>query len=322
MGEILVVRADTPAGGVTRPRHVLLAAPAGRMRDFAELVEAWRDVGVRVECTGYAVAMPDLEALVREQDKLEGALLVGSARRAPATVLSAPFAVDRGGRRVPVAWLPAVSPDACRRFAAAAARVHRRRGRRAVIAVLGQWHPRYLHVAERVAALLERRIATFRWTGEVITRERMVEALGSGLGLGIYVGHGRPVGWVGYHGTRSHHFEPFAGEPLGALVSLCCRTASRRRVGLSYAEALPLQGVAAASFGAAGDTLHTDNTRWAVGMCDALAAGATTIGELVAQAAPSSPSATGSYRLIGDPLAPLASAIGAVARANAVQTYP
>lgn len=307
---------------MTVTRHVLLVAQAARMRDFAELIEAWRDAGVRVTCSRYAVAMPDLEALVRAQDKLDGALLVGSAHRAPATVLSAPFAVDRAGRRVPVAWLPAVSPATCRRFAAAAARVHRRRGRRAAIAVLGQWHPRYLHVAERVAALLERGIPTFRWTGDVITREGMVEALGSGLGLGIYVGHGRPAGWVGYHGTRSHHFDAFAGEPLGALASLCCRTASRRRVGLSYAEALPLHGVAAASFGAAGDTLHSDNTRWAVGMCDALAAGAATIGELVTRAAPASLSAIGSYRLIGDPMAPLASAAGAVARANTIPTYP
>ena len=92
--------------------------------------------------------------------------------------------------------------------------------------------------------------------------------------------------------------------------------------GLSYAEALPLQGVTAASFGAAGDTLHSDNTRWAVGMCDALAAGAATIGELVTRAAPASLSAIGSYRLIGDPLAPLASATGAVARASAIPTYP
>ena len=307
---------------MTSTRHVVLAAPAERMVDLAELVEAWREAGVHVACTRYAAAMPDLQALVREQDNLDGALLVGSAHRAPATVLPAPFVVDRAERRVPVAWLPAISPAACRRFAAAAARVHRRRGRRASIAILGQWHPRYLRVAERIAALLERGIATFRWTGDVITREGMVEALGSGLGFGIYVGHGRPAGWVGYHGTRSHHFDAFAGEPLGALASLCCRTASRRRVGLSYAEALALQGVAAASFGAAGDTLHSDNTRWAVGMCDALAAGAATIGELVTRAAPASLSAIGAYRLIGDPLAPLASATGAIARANAISTYP
>ena len=307
---------------MTRRRHVLLAAPAERTADLAELVEAWREAGVGVSSVQYTVAMPDLQALVGERTNLDGALLVGSPQRAPATVLSAPFAVDRGGRRVPVAWLPAVSPAACRRFAAAAARVHRRHGRHPAIAVLGQWHPRYLRVAERVAALLERGIATFRWTGDVITRDGMVDALGIGLGLGIYVGHGRPAGWVGYHGTRSHHFDHFAGEPLGAIVSLCCRTASRRRVGLSYAEALPLQGVAAASFGAAGDTLHTDNTRWAVGLCNALAAGATTIGELIAGAAPLSATAVGAYRLIGDPLAPLASATGAVARAHAVPTYP
>lgn len=302
-------------------RRVLLAAPRARMRDLAELVEAWRNAGVLVERAPFDADVPDLHAVLGARDDVEAALLAGSARRAPATVLRAPFALDRRGRRVPVAWLPVTSPAALRRFAATAARVHRRGGERTAVAVLGQWHPRYLRVAERVAALLERGVSTFRWTGDVMTREGMVEALGSGLGLGVYVGHGRPMGWVGYHGTRSHHFDAFAGEPLGALLSLCCRTASRRGVGLSYAEAIPLQGVAAASFGATGDTLHRDNTRWALGLCAALAAGASTAGELVARAAPPSPTAVASYRLFGDPLAPLIPAAGAVERATAVPTY-
>lgn len=301
--------------------RVLLAAPRERMRDLAALADAWRDAGVLVEAAPFDEAVPDLHALIGARDDLQAALLAGSARRAPATVLRAPFALDRRGRRVPVAWLPITSPAALRRFAATSARVHRRRGERAAVAVLGQWHPRYLRVAERVAALLEAGVPTFRWTGDVLTREGMVEALGSGLGLGVYIGHGRPMGWVGYHGTRTHHFDAFAGEPLGALLSLCCRTASRRRVGLSYAEAIPLQGVAAASFGATGDTLHRDNTSWAVGLCAALEAGASTVGELVVRAAPPSPTAVASYRLFGDPLAPLTPAAGAVKRATAVPTY-
>ena len=303
-------------------RRLLLVAPQARLRDLTELVAAWREEDVRVECRSFHAEMPDLHALVAARDNVDAALIAGSARRAPATVLRAPFALDRRGRRIPVAWLPATSAAALRRFAATAARVHRRRKHGGTgIAVLGQWHPRYLRVAERIARLLERKVTTFRWTGDAMTREAMVEALGCGLALGIYVGHGRPAGWVGYHGTRAHHFDGFAGEPLGALVSLCCRTASRRRTGLSYAEAMPLRGIAAASFGATGDTVHSDNTRWAVGLCDALAAGAATIGDLVVRAAPPSPTAIGSYRLFGDPLAPLAAADDALTRAHAVPTY-
>jgi len=191
------------------------------------------------------------------------------------------------------------------------------------VALLGQWHPRYLRVTERIAALLESCARTLRWTGDVIGRDDMVRALGTGLGLGFYVGHGRPSGWVGYQGVRQHHFSaPYGGEPIGALLSLCCRTASRRRIGLSYAESLPLQGVAAASFGATSDTLHTDNTRWAIGLCDALLGGAETVGELIVRGAPPSASACAPYRLIGDPLAPLASARTAVFNALAVTTYP
>jgi len=80
--------------------------------------------------------------------------------------------------------------------------------------------------------------------------------------------------------------------------------------------------VAAASLGATSDTLHTDNTRWAVGLCDALLAGARHIGELVVRGAPASPIACAPYRLIGDPLAPLASEHSAIARAAAVATWP
>jgi hypothetical protein len=189
------------------------------------------------------------------------------------------------------------------------------------VALLGQWQGQYIQVVERMATLMAPQVQGFRWTADVLMRDDLVKALGSGLGLGIYLGHGRPVGWVGYHGLRSHHFDGFCGEPLGAMVSLCCRTASRRRVGLSYAESLPLRGVAAASVGAVGDTLHTDNTRWAVGLCDALLAGAQTIGELVANGAPMSPSAVSSYRLIGDPLAPLRASASGLRRARAVHRH-
>lgn len=307
--------------------RLLLVAPAASIDDLGALVDAWQRRGVEVRLRPYAQAMPPADALLGGDEGLDALLLAGDARRAPATVLPGPFLVDTAGRRVPAAWLPLRSAEATRRFALAAARVQRRARQQLAVALLGQWHPRYLRITERIASLLERRAQTLRWTGDVIGREDMVRALGTGLGLGLYVGHGRPSGWVGYRGVRRHHFpaEPrddATAEPMGALLSLCCRTASRRRIGLSYAEALALQGVAAASLGATSDTLHTDNTRWALGLCDALAAGADTVGALVARGAPPSSAACTPYRLIGDPLAPLSSVRRAVADALAVTTYP
>jgi len=305
-------------------QHVLLVASKSHLGDLAELVEAWRHVGAQVSTQTFAVGLPHLPSLVGESAGLTAALLVGPARRAPATVLGGPFVVAGQGRRVPVAWLPATGASALRRFAACAARTHRRPRRSSACtgaALLGQWQGQYLQVVERMATLLAPRTQAFRWTADVLLREELVQALGSGLGLGIYVGHGRAMGWVGYRGMRSHHFDGFSGEPVGAVVSLCCRTASRRRVGLSYAESLPLLGVAAASVGAVGDTLHTDNTRWAVGMCDALRGGAQTVGELVTLGAPISGAAVSSYRLMGDPLAPLCAGMSGLQRARSVHLH-
>lgn len=341
--------AEAVASPRPRPRHLLLVAPRTALAPLAELLHAWREAGVQVHVDTFERAPPaDLPAAVAaSQTLLDAVLLVASARRAPSTVLASPFAFRRDGRRVPLAWLPARNAASLSRFAATAARVHRRAGDRPALALalLGQWLPRYLHVSDRMRQIsAENGVRTFRWTGDAITRSSLVAAMGCGLGLGLYVGHGRAMGWVGYHGVRAHHFEnpvefetltafgaeaeaeaeavhTQAREPMGAILSLCCRTASRRRVSLSYAEALPLLGVAAASFGAIGDTLHSDNTRWAVGVCRALAQGASTVGELLVAAAPASPSALAGYRLIGDPLASLVCSPRSLRQAADVRTH-
>ena len=303
-------------------QRLLLVAPEAQLGDLDALIQAWHARGIKVVVDSYNQAMPTVSALLDDHDDIDALLLAGDSRRAPATVLPGPFLNDRDGRRIPAAWLPLRGAAANQCFAACAARVHRRAGGEQSLALFSQWHPQYLRVIDRIDSLVRAKWQTFRWTGDLITREGLVDAIGSGLGLGVYMGHGRAVGWVGYHGVRGHHFDAFKGEPMGALMSLCCRTASRRRTGLSYAEALALRGIAAASFGAISDTLHTDNTRWAVGLCDALSAGVQTIGELIVRSAPASPDACKSYRLIGDPLAPLTSSRAAVMDAFAVPTYP
>ncbi len=306
-----------------RTQRLLLVIPRAPLADLHELLRAWRERGVTVVVRDYDGELPAVERLCEIAEEFDALLLAGDARRAPATVLPGPFLTDRSGRRIPAAWLPLRNAEANRRFAATAARVQRRARQQMAVALLGQWHPQYLRVTDRIATLLASCASTLRWTSDVIGRDDLLRALGTGLGLGFYVGHGRPSGWVGYQGVRGHHFGAARyAEPIGAMLSLCCRTASRRRIGLSYAEVLPLQGVAASSFGATSDTLHTDNTRWAIGLCDALVAGAKTVGELVVRGAPQSASACAPYRLIGDPLAPLASARTALSDARAVTTYP
>ncbi len=335
---------------------LLLCAPLEALPPLEPLLHAWAQRGVQVSVRPYIGAAPDMQAEVhRCATAPTAALLVGSARRAPQTVLPGPMLIGPQGQRVAVGWLPMASRIGLGRFARHAAAVHRRQGplladvrARAApngalaqvrggaiketpacgtgLALLGQWQPQYMRLAQRVCKLLGTHQPVWRWTGEGLSREDMVQALGSGLGLGLYIGHGRAMGWVGYHGVRAHHFTaaPAQRAPertLGALLNLCCRTASRRRVGLSFAEELVLQGVCASSLGAVGDTLHTDNTRWATGVCNALLAGARTVGELVCQAAPLSAQAVRAYRLVGDPLAPLSTPHWAGRKAARVPTY-
>lgn len=304
-------------------RLLLFVVPKTQRADFSELTDAWQAHGIGVEVIEYGDTWPNVAELTAQFPDLDAVLLAGPARFAPRTALPGPILENGAGRKIPAAWFPIRNPESTRRFAAAAAAVHRRPRQTPGVALLGQWHKRYLRLADRLETLLQNELPTLRWTGELIGREEVVKALGSGLGLALYVGHGRPAGWVGYYGMRAHHFEHFDGEPLGGMLSLCCLTASRWRTGLSYSEALTLQGVAAASFGAVKPTLHTDNTRWAVRICEALTSdGVGSLGELIVRAAPPNPSAVQPYRLIGDPLAPLVARKEGLRRAKKVKIYP
>jgi hypothetical protein len=262
-----------------------------------------------------------LPALVEQADAL---LVVGDRRRGPRTIAAGPAVQRSDGAWVSIGWLPDTGEEALRRFASAAARVHHRSGPTS-IALLGQWNPRYLRLAGRIADVLEterRELPVFRWTSDIMMREDMVRGLGSGLAAAVYVGHGRPIGWVGYRGMRSHHLAAVGGEPMGALFSLCCETASRKRTSISFSETIPLLGVAAATLGAVAKTLHTHNTRLALGLSLALARGARTIADAIAIAMLPHPEALAAYRILGDPLAPLTGAPDSAELAAAIPCYP
>lgn len=253
-------------------------------------------------------------------------LVVGSRQRSPRTVLPAPVLTAPDGRVVPAAWLPATSAQDLARFARTAMAVHARAaavtdtadgghaasvsGATRTLVVLGERHPRFDRLAERIVVIggeADDDVRVRRATAYELSRDDLVDLLATGPALGVYVGHGRPVGWVGYAGTRAHHLADAVSraghQPAAAVVSLTCQTASRRRTGLSFAESLPLRGVTAATLGAVTSTVHTGNARWALRIARGLGT-ARTIGDLVAMVAPHDPHAR-TYRLLGDPTAPL-----------------
>jgi hypothetical protein len=244
-----------------------------------------------------------------------GVLLVGDRRRSPARVTDRPFVRAADGGWVPAGWLPAARDLTA--YVEAAVAVAGRRDP-APVAVLGQRSPRYQKLSERLIHHLGD-LPSVRWGAERVTREDLVAALGLGLGVAVYLGHGRPTGWAAYRGLRAAHLG--LSSPLGALLSLTCWTASRRGVGTSFCEQVVLQGAAAAAVGAIRPVLHLDNTRIVVALAAALRGPAPDVGSLLramllTDGVPTAEAA--SYRLVGDPLASLAGADDVLTRARAV----
>lgn len=304
---------------MTRLRRIGVIAPARALDGLEPLLLAYAREGSVVVLEGGLRSQAELEELAGDVDAI---LVVGHHRRSPRTAVPGPFVTSGDGRRVPVGWVPDCGWEPVRRFADTAARIHERgraAGRGRTVAVLAQRSRRYRDLSRRIERLLGESggaVRPIRWTADELGRDDLGRGLGYGLSAAVYVGHGRPVGWVGYRGTRAHHLAD-ADEPTAVVLSLTCLTASRRRVGLSFSEALVLSGAAAASFGAVCSTDHRWNARWALRLTRALADGCPTVGELVASAEQHDP-AVGGYRILGDPAAPLVDAPGAARRAAAL----
>ncbi len=299
---------------------ITIVTPASAIRPLEPLLQAYRRKNYSV-CFEIAKDFSMLpQFLQRITEKTDATLVIGPRKRSPRTAIRGPVLRCGGGKLIPVGYVPDMGGKALNVFAQTAAHIHQRVPALQPIAILSQWNPQYLRLATRIEDLLRiQKNPVFRWTSDLILREDMVPGLRSGLAAAVYVGHGRPVGWVGYRGTRIHHLAGSVGEPLGALISLCCRTASRKRVGLSFSEAVPMQGIAGSAFGSVTDTLHINNTRWAVRICAALKRGATHIGELIVNALPFDSEVVNEYRLLGDPVAPLFGASQAVQRAQTIK---
>ncbi|MBA3524212.1 MAG: hypothetical protein H0T85_06610 [Geodermatophilaceae bacterium] len=264
-------------------------------------------------------------ALRQVAEDVDAVLLVYPRRFAPRTVADGPTLQTRRGRHVPLGLVPA-GAGTLETFAVAAAGVHTRSAAHGVlsVALLAQRSRRYADLAGRIRRSLHDGIdnsahtavsAVFWWPAEAMVRDDLITGLGHGVGLAVYLGHGRPKGWVGYGGVQAHHLA--GGEPVAMVVSLACHTLSRRHTGLAFAEALVTTGSASASLGATTSTPHVANARWSLRLVDALATGPRTSGDLIVAAAPEG-SLSVRYRLIGDPLAPLLDAPGAREAARAL----
>lgn len=283
-----------------------LLVPKSATADLGPLVDAYYACGHCPEVDVYRHT-PNQDDLVRMLDtSVDAVLFVSSARRSARTLVDGPF-VKLGHKQIPIGLLALQSKESLAAFIRTMDVCAQRDQELLALALLSQRHPRYMRLVDRMHKSIGEDVYPLSWTSSDLVREDMLAALGLGLGLAVYFGHGRPSGWVGYYGLRAHHFDTNSTQPLGALLNLCCLTASRRKVGYSFAERLLFKGVTNALLAAVQPSLHTDNMRWAVGIAHALKAGARTLDELLVKAAPQQPSALNAYRIIGNPLAPITS---------------
>jgi Peptidase family C25 len=302
-------------------RPWVIAAPASTLASLEPLLTA-RALRQPVVVLANHVEAVLADPALHLPPNAEALLVVGPIRRGPRRTLTGLWVTDSAGQNVPVGWLPA-SISRLAGYAKAAARVLARQRQVGPVAVLGQWEDRFLRSALRTSRWFEKQAEgprVFHWTADRISRTDMIEALATGPGAAVYYGHGRANGWAGYHGVRTSHFPLSGGEPIGALLTLCCENACRRGGRFSFIEELVLRGICAGALAGAGKTKHQKNRELGPALNEALSAGgATTLAELVAAAKVSEDFWRNTpYRFIGDPAIPLHGAAECVQRAENV----
>lgn len=253
---------------------------------------------------------PEIGESLREGDpRLLGVsafVLVGDRGPAPSKQLPGLGLLDANGRFVFGSQL-CLSARTAPVFAAGAATVEERFGIEQApgpAVLLGEWEPRARKMALRsIGCLSGAELPCFQWTADRVSREQLSHGLSTGLGFALYYGHGRSVGWAGYYGYRSRHLPDAPAEPMGAVFSITCSTASRGGSGLSFSERLVSRGVCAASLGATRKTRHLSNAYLASSLCEAIAGGANRVHHSLYEAKLPEDILYSSYRLFGDPTA-------------------
>lgn len=305
-------------------KAILIVAPRAYFQALGLLCTAYENQGIDISHLAYEETLPEQDDWLKETNDKDAVLLIAPFRRAPRTLTDGPLVKRGDGKQIPVGIVTPKTPAELSVFAKAAAALHQQKKEVASLALLSQRHPRYLRLSTRIENILKEKskdMTVFNWSSDIVFRKDMLHGMGAGIGVALYLGHGRPVGWSGYAGLRAHHFDDKIKTPIGALLSLCCLTASRRKVGRSFSESLVLEGRTASCLAAVIATLHTDNTRWAVRIVQAMSDGVETMGDLISSILPMKASALNAYRIIGDPLAPLLAPKNGVQFAKKIKTY-
>lgn len=250
---------------------------------------------------------PSAKKIAHAAESAIAVLAFTPANRAPHTLLDGPYIELKNNRIIPIGMVPYAGAESIALFIQTTCAVHDRKKSKPNVCMLSQRLPRYITVVNKIHTQLEQKkhLRSLNWTGDVMYKEDVLYGLNRGSALTLYVGHGRASGWVGFRGVKVQEMKLFAHKPTAVIFSLCCETASRRKVAYSFSEQLILEGISAVSIGATRKTLFTNNTRWAVSLGNELLEQVGTIGELIVNAKPSNPAAYKDYRLFGDPTIPI-----------------
>ena len=238
-------------------------------------------------------------------DGVAAVLLLASGDVPPADLVPGTHLLAESGRRVPVGVLPAAAAP---RPIAALQRRRDERLARGPVALLGSREDRARRLLDALEENLRRdpSLAVARLGAERLPRYGLPGALAPGPGLAVYVGQGHWRGWAGYGGVEAWQLDVPAAQPIGAVLSLTCRTGARAGAAPGFCEELVVRGRGGAALGAVDLTPHEQNRSLALAIAGRLAEGAATVADLLPAADP----ALAGYRLCGDPLAPLLGAPG------------
>ena len=265
-----------------------------------------------------------------------------------------PFARSPDGRPVPVGWL---APSMLQVAGVTAARVAARHGARVgPIVLLGSGRPRSAAALDSIEAewsRLSHEPPPHRWSSDRVGWEGLRVGLRSGLGCVVYMGHATADAWPAYGGVTAERLADAvvgrvpipaglggscgdrdhgsSGRPIRTLLALTCNGAGMGAPGLAAAASIPPDpasfacrvvtlGAAAGVLAAVGLVDHPVNRHLSGATVAALAAGGGTLADIVAHAAGDARLAgcLGSFRIIGDPLAPLAGDEGSWAQISEV----
>jgi len=152
-------------------------------------------------------------------------------------------------------------------------------------------------------------------------RVDLLDGLAGGPGVVLYAGHGSPRGWAGYQALRLEHVTGVDGSSAGLIMAFACKTLARHRQRWPFGSSLVETGAARAYLAPATTVMTADAEQLAEIVVDLLiemgsrsdiGARVCDLVRLIEQRCRHDAAACrawATFRLIGDPLAPLGLAL-------------